>query len=117
MGLTDEQITTAALGAFDMPDKPDTWAVLTAWLHPHWSAIFAACLSGVIAALRVIYDGGKPRESILESLLCGTLTLAVSSTMEWLSLPPSMATFFGGIIGLAGVKSVRRLAVRRVDRL
>lgn len=115
MGLT-EHTATAALGVTDMHEEPDTWALIAAWLHPYWPAIFAASLSAVIAALRVIYDGGKPRKMVLEALLCGALTVAVASVMEWLSLPASMANFFGGIIGLIGVEGVRKLARKHVDQ-
>ncbi|MEN1713036.1 phage holin family protein, partial [Pseudomonas aeruginosa] len=43
-----------------MPDKPDTWAALLAWLSAHYPQLYAAGLSFVVALTRVIYGGGLP---------------------------------------------------------
>lgn len=104
----------------NMPDKPESWAALVAWLQQYWPAIYGSALGSIIAALRVIYDGGSMRKTVLEGMLCGALTLAVSSALEWLALPSTLAPFFGGFIGLVGVEGVRRLAMtysgKRVER-
>jgi lambda family phage holin len=95
-----------------MPDKPETWAWLAAWLQQHWPTVYAGLLAGVIAALRVVYGGGSWRRTLLESLLCGAIALAGSSGLEMLGIVNSAAPFFGGMIGLLGVEAVRALALR-----
>ncbi len=42
----------------NMPDKPDTWLIVMAWLSQHAPMFYAAALSCWIAFLRVIYGGG-----------------------------------------------------------
>lgn len=120
MGLNQLNPRPTGNGTMHMPEKPDTWAVFIAWLQLYWPAIYGGGLSCVIAALRVVYDGGDQRQVVLEGLLCGALTLAVSAALEWLKLPSSLAPFFGGFIGLVGVEGVRRLAnshlSKKVDR-
>ena len=44
-----------------MPDKPDTWVIVLAWLSQHSPTIYAASLSFVMAALRIVYGGGTRR--------------------------------------------------------
>ncbi|WP_263264887.1 phage holin, lambda family [Pseudomonas sp. RIT-PI-S] len=95
-----------------MPDKPETWAWLSAWLQQHWPPVYAGLLAGVIAGLRVIYGGGTWRRVILEALLCGALALAGSSGLEMLGIANSAGPFFGGVIGLLGVEAARVLALR-----
>lgn len=99
-----------------MPDKADTWAWLSAWLHQNWPTVYASGLAGVIAALRVIYGGGNWRRMLLEALLCGAIALAACSGLELVGLPGTAAPFFGGMIGLLGVESTRALAQRLFDR-
>lgn len=99
-----------------MPDKPDTWAWLGAWLQQHWPTLYAGLLAGVIAGLRVIYGGGTWRRMVLESLLCGAIALAGSSGLELLGIASTAAPFFGGMIGLLGVEAVRALALRFFTR-
>jgi lambda family phage holin len=117
MDLTRHASKTAGHGTMQMPDKPDIWVPFVEWLQQHWPAISGCTLGGFVAALRVIYDGGTRRQMILESLLCGALTLAVSSVLEWMSLPASLASFVGGAIGLIGVERVRRVAVGHLEQI
>ncbi|WP_263263034.1 phage holin, lambda family [Pseudomonas sp. RIT-PI-S] len=95
-----------------MPDKPEDWAWLAAWLEQHWTALYAGTLAGVIAGLRVIYGGGTWRRMILEALLCGAIALAGCSGLALLGIASSAAPFFGGMIGLLGVEAIRALALR-----
>jgi lambda family phage holin len=99
-----------------MPEKPDDWAWLAAWLEQHWAALQAAVLAGVIAGLRVIYGGGRWRRMTLEILLCSAIALACSSGLELLGTASSAAPFLGGMIGLLGMKAVRALALRFLVR-
>jgi lambda family phage holin len=116
MGLSSPTNPTGKSGTMYMPDKPETWAAILGWLQQHWPTIYGSGLGCLVAALRVIYDGGSGRQMVLEGLLCGALTLAVSAALEWLQLPASLAPFFGGFIGLLGVEGVRRLATTYVTK-
>lgn len=104
-----------------MPDKPDTWAWLAAWLEQNWPAFYAGGLACVIAALRISYGGGTWRRVLLEAPLCGALALSASHGLFLLGIPATTGPFFGGVIGLLGVEGTRALAKqffnRKVDQL
>lgn len=95
-----------------MPDKPDTWLIVIAWLSQHTPALYAAGLAVSISALRIIYGGGTKKAAFLESLLCGCITLAMLSGFESLGIPQSAAGIVGGMIGLLGVDKIRSYADR-----
>jgi lambda family phage holin len=95
-----------------MPDKPDTWVALLAWLNTIAPHLYAFGLSVMIAVLRVVYGGGGRKQMILEGLLCGLVTLALAPLLEWAGLPQSMATFAGGAVGFIGTEKLRDLAIR-----
>ncbi len=95
-----------------MPDKPDTWLIVFAWLSQHAPALYAAGLAVSISALRIIYGGGTKKAAFLESLLCGCITLAMLSGLELLGIPQSAAGIVGGMIGLLGVDKIRAYADR-----
>ena len=95
-----------------MPDKPDTWLIVIAWLSQHTPALYAAVLAVSISALRIIYGGGTKKAAFLESLLCGCITLAMLSGFESLGIPQSAAGIVGGMIGLLGVDKIRAYADR-----
>jgi lambda family phage holin len=103
-----------------MPERPDTWAWLAAWLEENWPALYAGILAVVIAALRVIYGGGTLRRMMIEAPLCGTLALAASHGLALIGIPSATAPFFGGVIGLLGVEGVRAAAqkffIRKVEQ-
>lgn len=99
-----------------MPDKPDTWAKV--WLHlsePLWQGVIMAV---VISFLRVLYDAKetKPWRVILESMICGALSLVASSLIEWMEWPPSLSVAAGGTIGFLGVTAIRELVTRFLGR-
>jgi lambda family phage holin len=104
-----------------MPERPDTWAWLAAWLEHHWPSFYAGLLALVIAALRVIYGGGTVRRMLIEAPLCGALAVTVSHGLSLLGIPVSTAPFFGGVIGLLGVEGTRAMAkkffTRKADQL
>ncbi|HGN0596062.1 TPA: phage holin, lambda family [Pseudomonas aeruginosa] len=95
-----------------MPDKPDTWAALLAWLSQHAPIIYASLLSWAMAMARIIYGGGTRRQALLEGALCGGLALTIISGFEFFGVPQSMATFIGGWVGFLGVEKIRDLADR-----
>lgn len=97
-----------------MPEKdPSLWAQL--WLALSTSPAFqGAIMASIIAALRVLYDGKETRLTriVLESLICGALSLCSSSVIEWLGWPPTLAVAAGGAIGFLGVTTIREYLVR-----
>lgn len=99
----------------NMPDKPDTWAWLLAWLSQHAPLLYAASLSCAMAVLRITYGGGTRRQMLVEGAICGGLTLTIISGLEFFGLPQSMSTFVGGWIGFLGVEKVRDIADRVTD--
>ncbi|WP_242173855.1 MULTISPECIES: phage holin, lambda family [unclassified Pseudomonas] len=98
-----------------MPDKPDSWALVLAWLSQHMPILYPAILSCGMAVLRITYGGGTRRQMLVEGVLCGGLTLTIISSLEFFELPQSMATFVGGWVGFLGVEKVRAIADRITD--
>ncbi|HHX0995468.1 TPA: phage holin, lambda family [Pseudomonas aeruginosa] len=96
----------------NMPDKPETWALVLAWLSQHAPVLYATGLSFVMAAIRIIYGGGTRRQAILEGAICGCLTVTLISGLEFFGLPQSLSTFVGGWVGFLGVEKIRALADR-----
>lgn len=104
-----------------MPDRPETWAWLLAWLEHHHPLVYAALLSATIASARFIYSGGSIRRAMGEGFICGLITLALTNGLPWFGVPIEVAPFFGGVVGLIGADGIRaglkRLAARKVDTL
>lgn len=96
----------------NMPDKPDTWANLFAWLNDHSPLLCAALLSVVMAGLRIAYGGGTWRQMLVEGAICGCLTVTIISGLEFFGLPQTMSTFVGGWVGFLGVETIRTVADR-----
>ncbi|MNC03783.1 Phage holin family (Lysis protein S) [compost metagenome] len=99
----------------NMPDKPDTWAVLLAWLSQHAPLLYAGGLSFVMALLRIIYGGGTRRQAVLEASLCMLLTAGAFPLLEYFGLPQNLAAGLGGGIGFIGVKKIADFADRFAD--
>ncbi|PYB93584.1 phage holin, lambda family [Pseudomonas fulva] len=93
-----------------MPDRQETWAFLATWFESNWPGLYSALLAALIAALRVIYGGGKLRQLFSEAPLCGAVALSASHGLSLIGIPLSAAPFFGGLIGLLGVECVRAAA-------
>jgi len=98
------------------PENFDIYAWLIARLQAEWSTIYAGFLGCSVAALRVLYGGGSFRQVLLEAPLCGAISLATSSGLDFFGIAQSAAPFFGGVIGLLGVEGVRRLADRYLSK-
>lgn len=91
---------------------PTAWAIVLAWITQNVPVIYATGLSVLISALRIVYRGGSRKAVLLESVLCGGITLAMLSGLSLLGLSQEAAAFVGGMVGLLGVDKVRRLAER-----
>jgi len=99
----------------NMPDKPDTWLLVLAWLGQHAPTIYAGALSFVVGALRIIYGGGTRRQALLEASLCTLITIGLIPLLEYFGLPQNFATAAGVFIGFLGVKKIADLADRFAD--
>lgn len=71
-----------------------------------------------IAALRVVYDRDetKPVRIVLESVICGALSLTASSAILAMGLDMNWAIFAGGAIGYFGSATVRQIALKAIDQ-
>lgn len=87
-------------------------------LGPLWEAIpvpiRAAFLASVVALLRVYYDNNEPRtlRRLIEAVLCGAISFGLAEGLVAASVPPGMATFAGGFVGLLGADKAREVARR-----
>lgn len=79
--------------------------------------IAGALMAMAIAIIRVIYDGkeDKPMRIVLESLICGGLSLTASSGIVAMGLDMNWAIFAGGSIGYFGSATVRALAIKAIN--
>lgn len=98
-----------------MHKDPQTWIDV----YRQWSSgelpITGALLAFLIAVLRVIYGGGGWKKTLLEGFICGLLTLAFSSALEYFGVHPSLTPAIGGLVGFIGVEQVRLFAIKFVD--
>lgn len=99
-----------------MPDQPDAWALVLAWLYQNYQTLYCMGLSATMAFLRVIYTGGSTRRSLLEGGICALLTTAILPLLEYFTLPSSLATPAAVFIGFMGVEKIRAYAERYADR-
>jgi len=83
-------------------------------LTPEYAGVFMAMF---IAILRVIYDGKetRPMRILLESVICGALSLTASYGILALGLNQNWAIFAGGVIGYLGSATVRGLALKLLN--
>lgn len=99
-----------------MPDRPETWLWLAAWLEQNFPALYAGALAGLTAGWRIIYSGGKFRQLMLEAPLCGLLGIGVSYLPELIGAPPRAGVFLACMVGLFGVEASRATAAKLLNR-
>lgn len=75
-------------------------ADLLQWLNTYATVIFGFFL----AVLLSIFSTAKKHGKIdwLEALICGGLTVAIASILNYINLPNQLAIFIGGFIGFKG---------------
>lgn len=95
-----------------MPDRPETWLWLAAWLEENFPALYAGALAGLTAVWRIIYTGGRFRQLMLEAPLCGLLGIGVSYVPDLIGAPPRAGVFLACMVGLFGVEASRAAAVK-----
>lgn len=66
----------------------------------------------VISFLRVVYDKEETNffRIMLESLICGALTITTGSALSAMGYSENWYLFCGGVIGFMGSQSIRALA-------
>lgn len=97
--------------------NPDVWRELLGAIRAYWPQISGALLAMLIAYARIVYDGERGREGEwVEGILCGLLTLALTSGLTFVGLPIDIAPAIGGGIGFIGVKRLRKVALREFDK-
>ncbi|EAQ9896828.1 phage holin, lambda family, partial [Salmonella enterica] len=75
-----------------MNDKtPEFWAAVLTGLKNAWPQILGALMAGLIAYGRLIYDGATRKNKWLEGVLCGALSLCVTSALDVVGLPVSIS--------------------------
>lgn len=77
-----------------------------------------ALMAMIIAILRVIYDEKETSKIriLLESMICGGLSLTASSAIVALGWDMNWAIFVGGAIGYFGSATVRTYAYKFIHR-
>lgn len=94
-----------------MPNRdPGLWAFVLWWIDAHQTTIYGAFLALVTVYIRVTYSGGSVRQRVLESLMCGAISLSLMSAMGWIGVPTSASGFIGGMVGFLGVDKLRSAA-------
>lgn len=98
-----------------MPNNPDNWFTLIKHMPPWLSGVLMAV---VVAMLRVIYDKQETHLArvALEGVICGALTLAAGSAISAMGLSDQWHMFIGGLIGFMGVETVRKIAMKAIDK-
>ncbi len=95
---------------------PEFWAAVLTGLKNAWPQILGALMAGLIAYGRLIYDGATRKNKWLEGVLCGALSLCVTSALDVVGLPVSISPFVGGIIGFVGVDKLREIAISALKK-
>ena len=111
-GRKSREFYNRRVGA-EMPEKDlGFWA--SAWTYLSTSPIVGAVLLSMgIAVLRMVYDGKRQwARLILESAMCGTLTVALWSALEVFGISDTASVFVGGLVGFMGVEKCREAAER-----
>lgn len=98
-----------------MPNTPTTWIDILTNLSLETKGVLIAI---IIAAMRVIVDNEetKPARILLEALICGALSYAISSGITAAGMDNNWAIFAGGMIGYIGSATVRGLALRVINK-
>lgn len=98
-----------------MPSNPDNWVGVINKLPPGIAGVFLAMF---VAVLRVLYDKKetRPMRILLESAVCGGLSLTATYGILAMGLDSNWAIFTGGVIGYLGAETVRGFALTFIRR-
>lgn len=92
---------------------PAKYQPLLDWLLQHGEIIMGFMLAVLLAVFRTSKKYGKA--DWLEALICGALTLAAASLLEWMKFPSSLAIAIGGVIGFKGSHWTNAIIDRKLD--
>lgn len=97
-----------------MPNKDPSFLQMLYLAISESQTLQGAIMAFIIAMLRTLYDEKNPKflRIVLESLICGTLSLCFTSLIEFFHLPNSAAITLGGAIGFIGVNQLRELILK-----
>lgn len=103
-----------------MHNDPQSWTDFIELFQSWWrgdTPLGAVLMSLIVAGLRIAYFGGNgsKKKKVLEILLCGVLTLSISSALEFFGWPKSLSVAIGGGVGLIGVDAIRSFAMRFIS--
>jgi len=89
--------------------------LMEAMTHP---SILGVLLAMALAVLRVIYDRQETSRIriLLESLICGGLSLTASAAITAMGLDDGWAMFAGGVIGYFGSTQVRLFSYKIINK-
>lgn len=101
-----------------IPNKDPSFLQMLYDMINESSTIQGALMATIIATLRILYDETKPRpfRVILEALICGALSLCVTSIIDIFQLPNSAAITIGGTIGFIGVNTLRDFIIKCINK-
>ncbi|WP_428978752.1 phage holin, lambda family [Brenneria tiliae] len=91
------------------------WADALNGLKNSWPQLFGAILAVLIRYGMLIYNGTEKKNEWIEGLVCGLLTLAITSSLDMFGLPISVSPAIGGAVGFIGVKKLGQLALRAIN--
>lgn len=82
------------------------------------TAVQGAIMAVVMSLLRVYYDANETStaRALLEASICGCLTLAAASALDWVGAPQQVAVAVGGFIGFIGVAKLRAVMFAWLNR-
>lgn len=92
---------------------PAKYQPLLDWLLLHGEIIMGFLLAVLLAVFRTAKKYGKA--DWVEALICGALTLAAASLLEWMKFPSQLAIAVGGVIGFKGSQWTNSLIDKKLD--
>lgn len=101
-----------------MPNKDPSFLQILYITMTESATVHGAIMASIIAMLRVLYDdkNTKPTRVMLEALICGALSLCITSLIEIFSLPDSASITIGGAIGFIGVTALRNFILKTINK-
>ncbi|MFP1759829.1 phage holin, lambda family [Lonsdalea quercina] len=92
------------------------WADIANSLKNSWPQLFGAILAVLIRYGMLIYNGTEKKNEWIEGVLCGLLTLAITTALDVFGLPITVSPAIGGAIGFIGVKKLSQMAVNAFNK-
>jgi lambda family phage holin len=92
------------------------WVDVLNGLKNAWPQILGSMMAGLICYGRLIYDDVERKNRWIEGVICGALSLCISSALDVFGLPVSMSPFIGGMVGFIGVEKLRNIAISAISK-